>query len=90
MLQRRVYTLLMMRQILLAAAGAALFAGSCGAVAQMNMGGHDMGQMKEVPAPEKLPVPVKMAGIGNSYLAIKASPEAQAWFEQGLNLLHDF
>jgi len=90
MLQRRVYTLLMMRQILLAAAGAALFAGSCGAVAQMNMGGHDMGQMKEVPAPEELPVPVKMAGIGNSYLAIKASPEAQAWFEQGLNLLHDF
>ena len=37
-----------------------------------------------------LPVPLKMTGIGNSYLAIKATPEAQAWFEQGLNLLHDF
>lgn len=59
-----------------------------GAVAQMGM--RDMGmQMKEVPAPDKLPVPVKMVGIGNSYLAIKASPDAQAWFEQGLNLLHD-
>ena len=63
---------------------------SAGAAAQMNMSGHDMGQMKEVPAPDKLPVPVKMTGIGNSYLAIKATPEAQAWFEQGLNLLHDF
>lgn len=57
----------------------------------MNMSGHDMGmQMKDVPSPDKLPTPVKMAGIGNSYLAIKATPEAQAWFEQGLNLLHDF
>ncbi len=57
----------------------------------MNMTGHDMGmQMKDVPAPDKLPAPVKMTGIGNSYLPIKATPEAQAWFEQGLNLLHDF
>lgn len=59
--------------------------------AQMNMSGHDMDvQMKDVPSPDKLPVPKKMTGIGNSYLAIKATPEAQAWFEQGLNLLHDF
>jgi tetratricopeptide (TPR) repeat protein len=69
----------------------ALLAGTGVGLAQMSMAGHDMGmQMKEVPAPDKLPVPVKMTGIGNSYLAIKASPEAQAWFEQGLNLLHDF
>lgn len=47
-------------------------------------------QMKEIPSPDMLPVPLKMTGIGNSYLAIKATPEAQAWFEQGLNLLHDF
>ncbi|MEO6983514.1 MAG: hypothetical protein ABI072_10430, partial [Edaphobacter sp.] len=60
------------------------------AVAQMSMAGHDMGQMKEVPAPETLPVPLKMTGIGNGHLAIKASPEAQVWFDQGLNLLHDF
>ena len=66
-----------------------LLLGVSGAMAQGNM--RDMGmQMKEVPAPDKLPVPVKMVGIGNSFLAIKASPEAQAWFEQGLNLLHDF
>ena len=75
---------------LLAVLGVVLCAGSAGAVAQMNMSGQDIGmQMKDVPAPETLPVPVKMTGIGNSYLAIKASPEAQAWFEQGLNLLHD-
>lgn len=60
------------------------------AVAQMNMAAHDMGPMKEVPAPEKLPVPVKMTEIGNSHLAITANAEAQVWFDQGLNLLHDF
>jgi tetratricopeptide (TPR) repeat protein len=31
-----------------------------------------------------------MEGIGNSHITINASPEAQAWFDQGLNLLHDF
>jgi tetratricopeptide (TPR) repeat protein len=31
-----------------------------------------------------------MTGIGNSHLTITATPEAQAWFDQGLNLLHDF
>jgi tetratricopeptide (TPR) repeat protein len=61
------------------------------AFAQGSMAGHDMGmEMKEVPAPETLPVPVKMSGIGDSHLAITASPEAQMWFDQGLNLLHDF
>jgi tetratricopeptide (TPR) repeat protein len=47
-------------------------------------------RMTAVPAPESLPVPVKMTGIGNSHLAITATPEAQAWFDQGLNLTHDF
>jgi tetratricopeptide (TPR) repeat protein len=31
-----------------------------------------------------------MTGIGNSHLTITATPEAQAWFNQGLTLLHDF
>jgi tetratricopeptide (TPR) repeat protein len=47
-------------------------------------------QMKTLPAPESLPVPMKMTGIGNSRLTITATPEAQAWFNQGLTLLHDF
>jgi len=51
---------------------------------------HSGMQMKALPAPESLPVPVKMTGIGNSHLTITATPEAQAWFNQGLNLLHDF
>ena len=52
---------------------------------------HSTGmQMKALPAPESLPVPVKMTGIGNSHLTITATPEAQAWFDQGLTLLHDF
>jgi tetratricopeptide (TPR) repeat protein len=54
------------------------------------MAGHDMGQMKEIPPPEKLPPPLKMTDIGNSHLTIKATPEAQMWFDQGLTLLHDF
>jgi tetratricopeptide (TPR) repeat protein len=61
------------------------------AVAQTGMQGHDMNMaMKEIPAPENLPAPVKMTGLGNSHLAITATPEAQMWFDQGLNLLHDF
>lgn len=47
-------------------------------------------QMKELPAPDTLPVPLKLTGIGNSHLKITATPEAQAWFDQGLNTLHDF
>jgi tetratricopeptide (TPR) repeat protein len=49
-----------------------------------------MAGMEPVPPPEQLPAPVKMTGIGNSHIAIKASPEVQAWFDQGLSLLHDF
>jgi tetratricopeptide (TPR) repeat protein len=60
------------------------------ASAQGSMAGHDMGQMKEIPPPEKLPPPLKMTGIGNSHLTIKATPEGQMWFDQGLTLLHDF
>ncbi len=41
--------------------------------------------------PAQLPPPVHMEGIGASSMAITtASPEARVWFEQGLNLLHDF
>lgn len=79
-----------MRCRLVAACLGVAMAASVGAAAQMSMSGHDMGQMTEVPSPDKLPVPQRMMGIGNSYLAIKATPEAQVWFEQGLNLLHDF
>jgi tetratricopeptide (TPR) repeat protein len=48
-----------------------------------------MGTQEEV-APDKLPVPQKMTGIGNVHIKITATPEAQAWFDQGLNLYHDF
>ncbi len=40
--------------------------------------------------PDQLPAPIRMSGIGNSHIAIKATPEAQIWFDQGLTLLHDF
>jgi tetratricopeptide (TPR) repeat protein len=57
--------------------------------AQMgNMPG--MADTQPVPPPEQLPVPVRMTGIGNSHITVKASPEAQAWFDQGLSLMHDF
>jgi tetratricopeptide (TPR) repeat protein len=60
------------------------------ASAQTTPACHAGMQMKALPAPTSLPVPVRMTGIGNSHLAITATPEAQAWFNQGLNLLHDF
>ncbi len=38
-----------------------------------------------------MPAPRKMTGIGDSHLQITTkSPEAQAWFDQGLNLTHCF
>lgn len=53
------------------------------------MSGHSMGEQEEVP-PDKLPAPQKLAGIGNVHLQITATSEAQMWFNQGLNLFHDF
>lgn len=60
------------------------------AQAASSMAGHDMSDMRAMTPPEKMPVPVKMTGIGNSHITIKATPEAQAWFDQGLSLQHDF
>ncbi len=52
--------------------------------------GHNMADMEVIPPPEQLPVPIRMEGIGNSHIAIRTTPEAQSWFDQGLSLLHDF
>src|SRR5277367_2975845 len=57
--------------------------------AQIPMPCHPMPTREEV-APEKLPPPEKLTGIGNAHIKITATPEAQIWFDQGLNLLHDF
>ncbi len=55
------------------------------------MPGHDMSDMRAMIRRRKsCLLPVKMTGIGNSHITIKATPEAQAWFDQGLSLLHDF
>jgi tetratricopeptide (TPR) repeat protein len=64
--------------------------GCCAAPAQSMAGMPGMADMQPVTPPEQLPVPVKMTGIGNSHITIKASAEAQAWFDQGLTLLNDF
>jgi tetratricopeptide (TPR) repeat protein len=70
------------------ASGWAALAQSCGPGSGAAM--PPMDGMHAFPPPDQLPVPVKMTGIGNSHIAIKATPEAQAWFDQGLSLLHDF
>ncbi len=57
--------------------------------AQSGMSCHAMDMREEVP-PEKLPPPQKLDGIGNAHIRITATPEGQMWFDQGLNLLHDF
>jgi hypothetical protein len=59
------------------------------ATAQSGMSCHTMDMREEV-SPEQLPPPQKLTGIGNAHIRITATPEAQIWFEQGLNLLHDF
>ncbi|HEY6442294.1 MAG TPA: hypothetical protein VIY66_03025 [Candidatus Acidoferrales bacterium] len=56
---------------------------------QMNMSSPVMETKDEIP-PDQLPAPEKLTGIGNVRMQITATPEAQAWFNQGLNLLHDF
>ena len=56
---------------------------------QMNMSSPVMETKDEIP-PDQLPVPERLTGIGNVHIQITATPEAQAWFNQGLNLLHDF
>ena len=76
------------RRALLAAAACSLLA--VVASAQMPMSGHDMGKKKDIPAPETMSAPQHIAGLGNSHLDIGATPEVQAWFDQGLNELHDF
>jgi tetratricopeptide (TPR) repeat protein len=57
--------------------------------AQGPITGHSMGVRDEMP-PDELPGPQRMSGIGNIEMQITSSPEAQMWFNQGLNLLHDF
>jgi hypothetical protein len=57
--------------------------------AQAGMACHSMDMRVEV-APEQLPPPQKLSGVGNAHIHITATPEAQMWFDQGLNLLHDF
>jgi tetratricopeptide (TPR) repeat protein len=52
--------------------------------------GHNMADMRPMLPRDQLPVPVRMTGIGNAHIAITATPEAQAWFDQGLNLMHNF
>ncbi|HTM16998.1 MAG TPA: hypothetical protein VL135_08840 [Terracidiphilus sp.] len=69
-------------------AGALLLAVST--PAQQISASHDMSGMLPLTPPEQLPTPVHMTGIGNAHIAITATPEAQIWFDQGLNLLHDF
>ena len=53
-------------------------------------GGHNMSDMQPVLPPDQLPAPIRMTGIGNAHIAVTANPEAQVWFHQGLNLMHDF
>ena len=50
---------------------------------------HSLETVEQLP-PEQLPPPRALKGIGNLHVPITASPEAQRWFDQGINLHHDF
>jgi tetratricopeptide (TPR) repeat protein len=73
--------------VAIAVVSVALVGAPCaGAQAMSGMAG-----MAEALPPEKLPPPIAIDGLGNSYLSITtSSPEAQKWFTQGINALHDF
>ena len=60
--------------------------------AQMQMPAcHPMPAKSDVVAPESLPAPQKLTGIGNLHFPISSkNPETQAWFDQGINLIFDF
>ncbi|QHS52614.1 hypothetical protein [Edaphobacter sp. 12200R-103] len=75
------------RTLLLGGLAAGMCMGSASAQQSMCHGAGISGSL--IP-PEQLPAAVRMTGIGNSSMKIRASDEAQAWFNQGLNLLHDF
>jgi tetratricopeptide (TPR) repeat protein len=52
---------------------------------------HTMEATGAIDDPTKLPAPQKMTGIGNGSIAITAAnDDAKMWFNQGLNLMHDF
>ncbi|WP_263351631.1 tetratricopeptide repeat protein [Acidicapsa acidisoli] len=65
---------------------------SAASPAQMQMPAcHAMPTQSDMVAPEKLPVPQKLTGIGNLHFPISSkNPETQAWFDQGINLVFDF
>ncbi len=77
---------------LLAASALSLILAPFAAAQSGSMSGMAMPRddARPVPPPGHLPVPIRMTGIGNSHITIKASPEAQQWFDQGLSLYHDF
>ncbi|HEX4007881.1 MAG TPA: hypothetical protein VHX60_17035 [Acidobacteriaceae bacterium] len=79
-----------MRNVIFLAVAALCLAGVTAASAQMGSAMPPMEGMHPFPPPDQLPAPIHMTGIGNSHIAIQATPEAQAWFDQGLSLLHDF
>ena len=60
--------------------------------AQMQMPAcHPMPAKTGLTAPESLPPPQKLTGIGNLHFPVSSkNPETQAWFDQGINLVFDF
>jgi len=60
--------------------------------AQMQMPAcHPMPAKTDLIAPESLPPPQKLTGIGNLHFPVSSkNPETQAWFDQGINLVFDF
>lgn len=59
------------------------------ALTQVNAHSHVV-ETEDQTDPEQLASPRPMKRIGNSGLKITATSEAQRWFNQGLNLFHDF
>jgi len=69
--------------------GLTIFLGHTDAARAVTQGAH-AGHVRAEVAPEDLPPARRLRGVGTVSMKVTANREARAWFNQGLNLLHDF
>jgi tetratricopeptide (TPR) repeat protein len=78
------------RKLKLVSAFAVMLLQAGAAIGQMKMPMCHPSDTGDPIPPEQLPTPQRIEGVGNVRFPISANAQAQAWFEQGINLLYDF
>jgi hypothetical protein len=78
------------RKLKFASAFAVVLLQAGAAIGQMKMPMCHTADTGDPVPPEQLPAPLHIPGVGNVRFPISSNLQAQAWFEQGVNLLYDF